>query len=153
MSFGARRRRENWRRCGTRPQVVRRGGVLCVSHVCGRRRCGGRRSHGGTPADDRRDLLEAIVDPSKEISDQYGTIVLKRRDGSHLTGRIVNFNSGTVHVSENLFDPAAVTKVPESEIESIMPSKVSLMPGGLLNVLQPSEVIDLLAFLESTLLH
>ncbi|HMC10853.1 MAG TPA: L-sorbosone dehydrogenase, partial [Pirellulaceae bacterium] len=97
-----------------------------------------------------RDLLEAIVDPSKEISDQYGSIVLTRRDGSQVSGRIVNYNGDTIHVSGNLLDPTAVTKVPESQIESIARSKVSLMPAGLLNVLEPSEVLDLLTYLKSS---
>ena len=38
-----------------------------------------------------RDLLEAIVDPSREISDQYGTSVVTLRDGRRLTGRIINY--------------------------------------------------------------
>jgi putative heme-binding domain-containing protein len=98
-----------------------------------------------------RDLLEAIVDPSKEISDQYGSVVLKRHDGSQIHGRVVNHNSGAIQVCENLLNPAAVTKVPENDIESISRSKVSLMPAGLLNSLESSEILDLLAYLKSSL--
>jgi putative heme-binding domain-containing protein len=94
-----------------------------------------------------RDLLEAIVDPSKEISDQYGTVVLTRRDGSQIQGRIVNLAAGTIHIAQNLLDPSAVVKVPEGQIESITASKVSLMPTGLLNVLTTDEITDLLAYL------
>jgi putative heme-binding domain-containing protein len=97
-----------------------------------------------------RDLLEAILDPSKEISDQYGTIVLRRRDGTLTSGRIVNFSGGAVHVCENLFEPSAVTRVLEGDIESITPSKVSLMPAGLLNVLHPGEILDLISYLKSS---
>jgi putative heme-binding domain-containing protein len=97
----------------------------------------------------RRDLLEAIVDPSKEISDQYGTVVLARRDGSQVQGRIVNLAGGAVHISSNLLDPSAVVKVPEDQIESIGASKVSLMPAGLLNVFTTDEIADLLAYLQS----
>jgi putative heme-binding domain-containing protein len=96
-----------------------------------------------------RDLLEAIVDPSKEISDQYGTIVLTRRDGSQVQGRIVNLAAGTIHVAQNLLDPSAVVKIPEDQIESIRASKVSLMPAGLLNVLTTDEIADLVAFLRA----
>lgn len=96
-----------------------------------------------------RELLEAIVEPSREISDQYAAVVVKRRDGSRVQGRVVNFASGAVHVCENLLNPAAVTKVPESEIEALERSKVSLMPSGLLNVLEASEIADLLAYLKS----
>ena len=95
-----------------------------------------------------RELLEAIVEPSKEVSDQYGSVVVSRRDGSQLTGRVVNFNGGAIHISTDLFDPSAVTKVPEADVELIIRSKVSLMPGGLLDVLQPDEILDLLAYLK-----
>ena len=96
-----------------------------------------------------RDLLEAIIDPSKEISDQYGTVVLTRRDGSQVQGRIVNLAGGGIHIAQNLLDPSAVVKVPEDQIESIAASKISLMPAGLLNVLAKDEIADLLAYLRS----
>jgi putative heme-binding domain-containing protein len=96
-----------------------------------------------------RELLEGIVDPSKEISDQYGTVVVSRRDGSQITGRVVNFNGGAIHVSTDLFDPTLVTKVPAADVESITRSKVSLMPAGLLDVLQADEILGLLAYLKS----
>jgi putative heme-binding domain-containing protein len=95
------------------------------------------------------ELLEAIFDPSKEISDQYGAVVITHSDGRQVTGRVVNFAGGAIHISTDLFDPATVTKIPEAEIESVTRSKVSLMPAGLLNVLQGDEVIDLLAYLKS----
>ena len=96
-----------------------------------------------------RELFEAIVDPSKEISDQYGSFVVRRRDGSQVQGRIVNYTPGAIHVSENLLEPAVVTKIPEDEIESIARSKASLMPAGLLNVLEGDEILDLIAYLKS----
>jgi len=96
-----------------------------------------------------RELLEAIVDPSKEISDQYGTVVVSRRDGSQVSGRVINFAGGAIHISTDLFDPSAVIKIPEADVESITRSKVSLMPTGLLDVLQGQEILDLLAFLKS----
>jgi putative heme-binding domain-containing protein len=97
-----------------------------------------------------RELLEAIVDPSKEISDQYGTVVVTRRDGSQVSGRVVNFAGGAIHISTDLFDPSTVIKIPEADVETITRSKVSLMPTGLLDVLQANEVLDLLAFLKSS---
>jgi len=96
-----------------------------------------------------RELLEAIVDPSKEISDQYGTIILTRRDGSQVQGRVVNYSPGVIQISENLFEPSAITKVPEDDVESIARSKTSLMPRGLLNVLGAGEILDLVTYLKS----
>ncbi len=95
-----------------------------------------------------RELLEAMVDPSKEISDQYGSVVVTRRDGSQIIGRVVNFNGGAIHLSTDLFEPTSVVKVPEADVESITRSKVSLMPAGLLDVLTADEILDLLAYLK-----
>jgi putative heme-binding domain-containing protein len=96
-----------------------------------------------------RDLLEAIIDPSREISDQYGTSLVTLRDGRQLSGRIINYTEQGISLAENLFDPAQATRLKESDIVSIESSKVSLMPPGLLDVLQPGEILDLLAFLSA----
>lgn len=94
-----------------------------------------------------RDLIEAIVEPSREISDQYGTSLVTLRDGRQLSGRIVNYTEQGISLAENLFDPAQATRIKESDIVSIGSAKISLMPPGLLDVLQPGEILDLLAFL------
>jgi putative heme-binding domain-containing protein len=96
-----------------------------------------------------RDLLEAIVDPSREISDQYGTSVVTLRDGQQLTGRIINYTEQGISLAENLFDPAQAVKLAEKDLVSIAPSKISLMPPGLLNVLESDEILDLLSFVRA----
>jgi len=95
------------------------------------------------------DLLEAIVEPSREISDQYGTSEIALRDGRRLTGRIINYTEQGLVLAENLFDPAQGVRLKESEIVTITPSKISLMPPGLLDTFSASEILDLLAFLRS----
>lgn len=95
------------------------------------------------------DLLEAIVEPSREISDQYGTSEIALRDGRRLSGRIINYTEQGLVLSENLFDPAQGVRLKESEIVTITPSKISLMPSGLLDTFSASEILDLLAFLRS----
>ena len=52
-------------------------------------------------------------------------------------------------VLENMFAPNDFTYVKRSDIQSIEPSKVSMMPEGLLNSLKDDETQDLLAFLLS----
>jgi putative heme-binding domain-containing protein len=94
-----------------------------------------------------RDLVEAIVEPSREISDQYGTVQVRLRDGRELSGRIVNLTETGLNLAENLADPSNVVRLAEADIVSIVPSKHSLMPPGLLNVLSADEVLELLAFL------
>jgi putative heme-binding domain-containing protein len=96
-----------------------------------------------------RDLLESIIDPSKEVSDQYASIVIEKNDGTDVTGRIVNLSDNNVMVNANMYDPNELVRVNRRDIKSIQPSKVSMMPSGLLNVLKEDEILDLLAFLLS----
>lgn len=96
-----------------------------------------------------RDLLESVLDPSKEISDQYGAIVIRLKNGEVVTGRVGNLNGDELMVIENMFAPNDFTDVKRQNIESMEPSKVSMMPEGLLNTLKEDEIGDLVAFLLS----
>jgi len=96
-----------------------------------------------------RDLLEHILEPSKEVSDQYAPVVFKLNDGTMVTGRIINLAGDTYRVNSNMFDPDELVGVDARKVLSIEPSKVSLMPEGLLNMLKQDEVLDLLAYLLS----
>jgi putative heme-binding domain-containing protein len=96
-----------------------------------------------------RDLLESIVEPSKVISDQYGAIVIKKKDGEMVTGRVGNLSGDDLMVIENMFAPNDFKNVRRQDIESIEPSKVSMMPEGLFNTLKEDEIQDLVAFLLS----
>ena len=96
-----------------------------------------------------RDLLESIVEPSKSISDQYEQIVITLVDGTQVTGRIVNLGGDGYRVNTNMFDPDEQVGVNAGKVKSIEPSKVSMMPEGLLNLLKPDEISDLVAYLLS----
>jgi putative heme-binding domain-containing protein len=96
-----------------------------------------------------RDLLESIVEPSKAISDQYGAIVIRKKNGDVVTGRVGNLNGDDLMVIENMFAPNDFTNVKRQEIESMEPSRVSMMPEGLMNSLKEDEIQDLVAFLLS----
>jgi putative heme-binding domain-containing protein len=96
-----------------------------------------------------RDLVESIIDPSKEVSDQYAPIVIEKKDGTEVTGRIANLNDNNVSVNVNMYDPNEMVRVNRRDIKSIQPSKMSMMPSGLLNVLKEEEILDLMAFLLS----
>ena len=66
-----------------------------------------------------RDLLESIIEPSKEISDQYAAVDRSRpTDGRTVTGRIVNLHGDKVTVMTNMLDPSAIVKVDRKQIES-----------------------------------
>lgn len=96
-----------------------------------------------------RDLLEAIIEPSKAISDQYAAIVIRKKSGEVITGRVANLNGPIVNVVENMLEPGKFTNVRREEIASIETAPVSMMPPGLLNSLKPEEIQDLIAYLLS----
>lgn len=96
-----------------------------------------------------RDLIEAIVEPSREVSDQYGTVDVRLRDGTKWSGRIVNLNEKGLQLAQNLADPSDLVRFAETDVAAIEPSRVSLMPAGLLNVFSEDEILDLLAFLRT----
>ena len=96
-----------------------------------------------------RDLLEQIIFPSKEISDQYGSTVFTLDDGSKVTGRIANMNGDTMMVCTNMMDPNNFTNVSRKKVVKMEESKVSMMPEGLLYMLKEDDILDLLAYLLS----
>ena len=96
-----------------------------------------------------KDLLESILLPNKEVSDQYAPVIVKKTDGESVTGRVVNMAGEGIMISPNMFDPDDIVVVNRSEIRSIEPSKVSMMPEGLVNALTQEEILDLMAYLLS----
>ena len=96
----------------------------------------------------RRDILESIVDPSKVISDQYQNSWILKKDGTDLTGRVVEENSEAVVIRTNPYTEDQIS-VRKAEIEKRLASKISPMPEGLLNVFTREEILDLLAYVES----
>jgi putative heme-binding domain-containing protein len=96
-----------------------------------------------------RDVLEAIIEPSSAISDQYAAIVIRKKNGEVVTGRVANLNGPRVSVVENMLEPGRFTNVVRADIESIETATVSMMPPRLLNSLRPEEIQDLMAYLMS----
>jgi putative heme-binding domain-containing protein len=96
-----------------------------------------------------RDLLESMIDPSKTISDQYGAVVVVTADGRSLSGRIVNLAGDNISINTDMLDPNKIVGVNRNSIDSIGPSKVSMMPAGLLDTLAQDEILDLIAYLYS----
>jgi putative heme-binding domain-containing protein len=96
-----------------------------------------------------RDLLESIITPSKEVSDQYAPTVFTLASGDTVTGRVVNLNGDSMRVNTDMFDPDQAVNVDRRQVKSTEPSKVSMMPEGLINMLKQDEILDLLAYLVS----
>lgn len=96
-----------------------------------------------------KDLAEAIVEPSKVISDQYKASVIETKGGKTITGRIVSDVGGKLIVVTDPEDSTKVVEVAKDEIDTNKPSATSLMPGKLIDPLNETEVLDLLAYLLS----
>ncbi|WP_231602685.1 family 16 glycoside hydrolase [Neorhodopirellula pilleata] len=96
----------------------------------------------------RKYLLEAIVDPSKDISDQYQSSMVLLDSGKVLNGLVVDKDDETIMVYGS--DPRSEpTMVKRSEIEDLSVSQISQMPTGLLNQMNPDEIRDLVAYIMS----
>jgi putative heme-binding domain-containing protein len=97
-----------------------------------------------------RDLMENIIDPSKVVSDQYDSHLITKKDGSSLLGRIVLQEGGELKVMTNPFAPTALFTLQDSEVAKVETQAISMMPPGLINVLSPEELLDLLAYIMSS---
>jgi len=96
-----------------------------------------------------RDLLTHIIEPNKEISDQYGQIEVTLLDDTKVFGRIMNLSGDTIMLNVNMMDPNAIENIDRKRIKSMEPSKTSMMPPGLLNTSTDKDILDLLAYLLS----
>ena len=94
-------------------------------------------------------MLRELLDPSKQISDQFRTHVIVTAAGKVIEGRILDKNENELTVTIDPKSPAAVVQIPANEVEEIVPSKNSLMPKDLLNTLTKEQIFDLLAYIES----
>ncbi len=95
------------------------------------------------------DLLESIIEPNKEISDQYGAMKFTLNDGSEIIGRIANLTGNEYRIITNLMAPGDMTHIKTKKIKSIDPWEQSMMPAKLLNTLNDGEILDLLAYILS----
>lgn len=95
------------------------------------------------------DLLVAILEPSRDLSDQYAGMVLRLRDGSQLAGQVRQRQTADGEVYEVMPAVAhsSLQRIPAAQVLQVEPSKLSPMPAGLVDGLNADELRDLLAFL------
>jgi putative heme-binding domain-containing protein len=93
-----------------------------------------------------QELLESILEPSKKIAAEFAATVVITSDGRTLHGRVSSENDREIvlHVEDSLSPPVTIRK---DNIEDRQLSTASTMPKGLLDTLQKSEILDLLAYL------
>jgi putative heme-binding domain-containing protein len=96
----------------------------------------------------RRDILEAIIEPSKVVSEQYQNALLTLKDGDRVIGRVLDDKADRLVLET---EPLGQTRkeVLKNDIQKREPSTISPMPEGLVNVLTKEEILDLLAYIES----
>lgn len=95
----------------------------------------------------KADMLDAIIEPSKAISDQYGSQQVLTTDGKTLVGRAVEIGVELyVYTADADAKPIVLS---QDDIEQVTPSKISQMPTGLVDGLNAKELRDLLAFLQA----
>jgi len=93
------------------------------------------------------DMLDAILEPSKTISDQYRDVELRTVDGDLLVGRVESEKNGAIRLRRAPSDE--VVDIAESDVEMRRPYPLSRMPSGLLDTLDEAAVLDLFAYLRS----
>ena len=94
-------------------------------------------------------LLQAIIEPSKNISDQYGSSIVLLADGRVITGLVIE-NGDSVEIYPNEAKPdAPPIKVTADDIDQMKPSPVSQMPKELLDKCSVDEIRDLVAYIMS----
>jgi putative heme-binding domain-containing protein len=96
-----------------------------------------------------RELLQQILDPSSQINDKYQTTQFVLTDGRAISGVVIKDEPSEFHVMTNLLAPEAISRIPKSDIDQRVASKISPMPAGLANVLTKAEILDLLSYLEA----
>lgn len=95
----------------------------------------------------RRALLEAILFPSARLEQSYQPTRILTLDGQVYNGIIKNTsNANTLDLQLTADKTISLST---AEIERQEPSQVSIMPAGMLELLTPLELADLLALLES----
>src|SRR5207249_791392 len=97
----------------------------------------------------RREILESILEPSKIVSEQYQNFTVIEKNGEGVTGRIVDEDDEQIVVQPSLLASERVP-IKKADVADRHPSKISPMPEGLANLLTEDEILDLLAYIEST---
>ncbi len=94
-----------------------------------------------------KEMLEAITDPDKAVSDQYAATQFSLRNGSSVVGRKINEDKLYYYVSQNPYTPEVLTKLPKKNVIKAQYSAASIMFPGLINSLNKEELKDLMAYL------
>ncbi len=92
----------------------------------------------------RKEVLESVLYPSHIISDQYQTSRVLTTGGKVYSGMIRRNADGTITVRDSELNEQVVA---EQDVDSIEPSKTSLMPSGLVDRLTAADIRDMMTYM------
>jgi putative heme-binding domain-containing protein len=163
MPVVQRRFQKEWKVADLEPEMARnfsgrnyeRGKEIFSSAMC--LRCHRFNTEGGGVGPDisavasrfnRRVLLESIIEPSKVISEQYASYIIKTKKNETFSGQIVEENNDHIRiVTDQLTGKTEQIGATQVALKKLSP--LSAMPSNLLDVLTKDEILDLLAYIES----
>ncbi|GAB3316120.1 hypothetical protein GCM10027299_05940 [Larkinella ripae] len=96
-----------------------------------------------------KDILDAIINPNKAVSDQYASTIYILKNGQSVVGRQLSEDKAGYTISQNPFAPDQTRKILKKEVASTKYSSESVMLPGLINALNPDELKDLMAYLKA----
>jgi putative heme-binding domain-containing protein len=97
----------------------------------------------------RRDILESVLEPSKVVSEQYRNVIVNTKSGKVVIGRLMDENAERILIQPDPLSPQRV-EIQKADVETRELSKISPMPEHLVDGLTPEEILDLVAYLESS---
>ena len=92
----------------------------------------------------KKEILESILFPSQVISDQYASKTIITTDGRSINGLVAPQPDGSLVVLQSNTEKVTIAA---SDVETMVTSKVSAMPEGLLNPLTLEDIANLFAYL------
>ncbi|MFT6833006.1 MAG: putative heme-binding domain-containing protein, partial [Planctomycetota bacterium] len=98
-----------------------------------------------------RDLLIAIIEPSRDVSDQYRDTEVWTQDSQVYVGRLVDQDGDWTSLQMPPSEPGGLdgelVDIPAEDIKLVRAHPTSRMPSGMLDGLQSPEITELLAWL------
>ncbi len=129
---------------------AKRGATIFKRQQCSQ--CHGGRTaigpdlHGIAKRFSLRDLLIAIVDPNRDVSERYLTTAILTKSGKNHTGIVIYESIDGLLLRDSTHQ---TIRINSSDIEERTVLKTSLMPENLLKNCTDQEIADLIAYLKS----
>lgn len=101
---------------------------------------------GATSRFSRSDLLTAIVAPNRDVSPRYQTSIIVTNDGRTYRGTVIYEAADGLLLQTG---PDATVRIAADRIAARRPSRLSLMPEGLLDRSSDQDIADLFQYLKS----